>query len=351
MSARLVWPALSLAAALAVVTMPGWSDPYFTGIAISTLFFIGLSSAWNVVGGVAGQFSLGNSLFVALGGTLVGALVSMHGWNVWVALPVGAACSALLAVGIGVLMFRRELPHLSFVLVTLAFAEVGLLLVTSIDALGAASGVVWSDSGFGIAGEASYLRVALLLAVVTVAISWLVYRSRLGHHMRAIRDDEPAAAAIGINLFLTKTIALVISAVLTSVIATFYASYVVFVDPQSFASPVFSISIILYAVIGGLGTVKGPVLGTALLYPLGEILRGELGELPGISDVILGVVIVLVVLYAPTGLSGLLDRAGGIIPGRRARPSPISTSQTALTSNNGPAHPASDPHLNVTEKS
>ncbi|WP_051204276.1 branched-chain amino acid ABC transporter permease [Nocardioides sp. CF8] len=288
---------------------PAWLGPYYLSIVTATLFFVALTSAWNIVGGMTGQFSLGHSLFVALGGTGVASLVALHGWNPWASLLTAAVGSAIVAIGISLLMFRTVLPHLSFAMVTLALAEVGLLLVISTDALGAASGVVWArDDGFGLDSPEASLWAALGASVVVVAISWLLLRSRLGYYFRATRDDEDAAAAIGVNLFRIKTIALVISAVLTSLVASLYANYLVFVDPYQFASPVLSISIILYAVVGGLGTVRGPVLGAGLLFPLAEILRGEFGELAGLHLVVFGVVIVVVVLYAPTGLSGLIER-------------------------------------------
>lgn len=362
MSNRFVWPSLALVSVVVVATMPAWLGIYYLGIVTSALFFIGFASAWNIVGGMAGQFSLGNSLFVAMGSTIVAALVTLHGWNVWLAMFVGAAGSALIALAIGAMMFRRQLPHLSFALVTLAFAEVGLLLVTSTSAIGAASGVVWSGRGFGIDDQSGYLAIALACAVVVVALSWVIRRSRLGHRMRAIRDDESAAAAIGTNLFWTKTIALVLSAVLTSLVATLYANYLVFVDPQSFASPVLSISIILYAVVGGLGTVRGPVLGAGILYPVAEILRGQFGDLPGLSSVFLGGVILLVVLFAPSGISGLLDRAA--VQGRRhpkddrrGLGSPLTSDPVqsdAASPARGDASPHSNeaitPHLNGMEK-
>lgn len=362
MNGRIGWLVVGVVVAVAAATAPGWMDAYHLGIATTALFFVGLASAWNIVGGMAGQFSLGNSLFVASGSTLVSALITLHGWSVWVAMPTGIVCSALLALIVGALMFRRQLPHLSFALVTLALAEVGLLLVTSTDWVGAASGVVWGG-GFGIESEGSFLRLALGLAIFTVVVAWLVHRSRLGYRMRAIRDDEPAALAIGANAFVVKTVALVISAVLTSIVATFYANYAVFVDPQSFASPVTSISVILYAVVGGLGTVRGPVIGAAVLYPLEEILRGQYGDLPGLSETVFGGVIILVVLYAPGGISGLVDDAGRGIARLLARTSPAGPADAAVASNDrGPSRrraataadvppTTSKPHLTGTEKS
>lgn len=317
MNPNTLWTGIGVLAIVVVGCSPLWAGTYFTSVITMTLVYIALTSAWNIVGGMAGQFSLGNSLFVGIGGTVVGALVTKNGWNIWVALVAGAIMAAILALIISCLMFRTSLPHLAFAIVTLALAEAGLLFVTSTDALGAGSGIVLKvkdGTMVALSSPGQKLWLALIVTVLVVGIAWLILHSKLGYRMRAVRDDEAAAAAIGVSLFWTKTIALVVSAVLSSVVATILASYVVFVDPETFASPVLSITIILYAVVGGLGTVRGPVLGAGLLYPLGEILRGEFGDISGLHLVIFGLAIILIVLYAPGGLAGLLSKLFGRRP-------------------------------------
>ena len=296
----------------ATASTPYWLEPYYLSIVILTLVQIGLASSWNIVGGIAGQFSLGNSLFVAVGGTVVASLAVRWGMNPWAALVVAMLLAGLLALVISILTFRLKLPHLSFAIMTLALAEVGLLLLLSTDALGAASGVVWPRAeGFGVMGfgDAGSLWFALVVTLSVIAISWLLYRSKIGYYLRALRDDEDAAQAMGVNLFRYKTLAFVLSAMLTAVVATVFARYTVFVDPNVMASPMLSISVILYAVVGGLGTVWGPVLGAGLLYPLGEILRGKFGDIAGLDLMFFGVAIVVIVLYAPGGLTDLISRS------------------------------------------
>jgi branched-chain amino acid transport system permease protein len=317
MNPNTIWTGIGVLAIVIVGCSPLWAGTYFTSVITMTLIFIALTSAWNIVGGMAGQFSLGNSLFVGCGGTLVGALVTQNDWSIWSALIVGALAAAVLAFIIACLMFRSSLPHLAFAIVTLALAEAGLLFVTSTDALGAGSGIVLKVKDGTMASLSSpgqKLWLALIVTIIVVLISWGLLHSKLGFRMRAARDDESAAAAIGVSLFWTKTIALVVSAVLSSVVATIFASYVVFIDPDQFASPILSITIILYAVVGGLGTVRGPILGAGLLYPLGEILRGEFGDVSGLHLVIFGLAIILIVLYAPGGLAGLLSKLFGRRP-------------------------------------
>lgn len=302
---------LGVLALLGALAAPWVLDDYYLSIATMTLIFVGLTSAWNVVGGIAGQFSMGNSLFVTLGGVVTGALVTLHGWNHWLALATGVVGSVLLSLVLSALLFRGNLSPITFALATLALAEIGLLLVMSMDWVGAASGVIWTDAqdAFGISDSRGMHWLALGACLFVLLVSWLVVRSKLGHQMRATRDEPLAAAAIGVNLFWTKTIAFAISAALTAAMGSVYATYTIFVNPHEFASPVVSINIILFAVVGGLGTVRGPVLGALLLFPIGELVRGSYADLPGLNLVILGTVIVLVVLFAPRGLSGLLSSA------------------------------------------
>ena len=296
-----------VALVILALTAPYWLNPYYLSIATLTFVHIGLASAWNIVGGMAGQFSLGHSLFVSSGGVFSAALVVEFGFNAWLAVAIAAIVAALLAVVISVLTFRLRLHHLSFALITLALAELCLLLVLSNDFLGAAGGHVWpraegvqnltfSPNGF--------YWVAYAVMAMTCVVAWLVLRSKMGHYLRAIRDDEDAAEAVGVNLLRYKTLAMVISAVLTSIVASLFGRYTVFVDPHQMASPLLSISIILFVVVGGPGTIRGPILGAGLLYPAGELLRGQFGQLPGLHELMFGLLIVFVVLYAPRGLAG-----------------------------------------------
>ncbi|MCU1614420.1 MAG: inner-rane translocator [Frankiales bacterium] len=309
MSVRII--RLVVVAAVIIViaaVLPVTLNPYYVSIATLTFVHIGLASAWNIAGGMAGQFSLCHSLFVASGGVFSAALVVEVGLNEWLALVAGAGVAALLALLISLLTFRLRLAHLAFALVTLALAEMGLLFVLSNGFLGGASGVVWARND-GIAhlqfSQQGYYWLAFGVMLVICAVAWWVLRSKMGYYLRAIRDDENAAAAVGVNLMRYKTAAMVISAVLTSVAATVYSRYTVFVDPHEVAAPLLSISVILFVVVGGPGTLWGPVIGASLLYPTGELLRGEFGGLTGLHQLIFGVLIVVVVIFMPRGLVNL----------------------------------------------
>ncbi len=288
--------------------MPWWLPAYYLGIATLTLVYVGLALAWNIVAGISGQMSLGHSVFVGTGALLSSALLVQLGINLWLGMIVAALVSAALAAFIAWIDFRFRLGHLSFALITLAFAEMGQLAVLGLEFLGGASGIYLpKDSGrllrFEFGGDRGYFFLLLLVALLCLAVNILILNRPLGYYLRAMRDNENAAQAIGISLLRNKVIAMVVSAVLSSLVGTAYARYSGFVDPYLMASPVLSVEVILVATIGGLGTVLGPMVGAAILIPIGEIIRGQLGAvLPGLHFFIYGVLIVVVILLMPQGV-------------------------------------------------
>lgn len=291
-----------------IASMILWLPEYYLNIAVKTLFYVGVALAWNLVGGIAGQFSLGHSLFIGLGALLPAAMLLKSGINIWVGMGLAALVSALLGVALSWIAFRFRLGHLFFALITLAFGELGLLLVLGTEYLGAASGLFLPTGGsafesvrLNFTGQSFLTLLAGALLAFGVC-AWVV-RSKLGYYLGAIRNNEDAAQAIGIDLFKYKTIAMVLSAILSSILGTLYARYSGFVDPNVYASPLIIVEIILFTVIGGLGTLWGPVLGAVLMVPLGEVLRGSFGDtLPGLHFVIYGLLIIVVIRLLPDGL-------------------------------------------------
>ncbi len=294
--------------ALATGSMPWWLPSYYLGIATLTLVYVGLALAWNIVAGISGQMSLGHSLFVGIGALLSSALLIRLGVNLWAGMLVAALVSAVLAVCIAWIDFRFRLGHLSFALITLAFAEMGQLAVLGLDFLGGASGFYLPKDGgnflrFEFGGAHGHFFLLLTVALLCLLANVLILNLPLGYYLRAMRDNENAAQAIGISLLRNKVIAMVVSAALSSLVGTAYARYSGFVDPYQMASPTLSVEVILFATIGGLGTVLGPLVGAAVLVPMGEIIRGQLGAvLPGLHFFIYGVLIVVVILLMPQGV-------------------------------------------------
>lgn len=314
---------------LALLSFPFWMSSYHLGIAVLTLFYVAMALAWNIIGGIGGQISLAQSLFVGTGAMLASALLVRWGVNLWIGLVVSAAVAALIGVFTAFVDSRFRLGHLSFALVTLAFAEIGELVVTGTEFFGGASGLsLPRDRGNFLAlelgGTVGYFWAAFVTALAGLALNYVVLNTPLGYFLRSLRDNEPAAQAIGIEVFRTKAIATALSAALSSVVGTLYARYLTFVDPYLLASPVLTIEIVLIATIGGLGTPLGPLFAAALLVPFGEIIRGQLGGvLPGLHYFLYGVLIILVIRMSP---EGIVPRLASLLSSRRlGRPAPASS--------------------------
>ncbi|MEH2480836.1 branched-chain amino acid transport system permease protein [Nitrobacteraceae bacterium AZCC 2146] len=309
LSSPIWWGALALAA-----IMPFMLSSYYVHILTLSLVYVALASSWNIVGGMAGQISLAHSLFIGVGAMLSSALLLKLGINMWLGLVISAAISGVLGAIIAWIDFRFQLGHLSFVLITLAFAEMGSIIVDGWEFLGGASGLLLpKDTGnflaFQFGGGHGAFWMMLALAAICVLVNVAILNAPLGYYLRTIRDNEKAAQAIGVNILRYKIIAMVISAVLASVVGTAYVRYLTFADPYLLVSPVITIEIVLFATVGGLGRAYGPALGALLLVPLGEVLRGKLGStLPGLHYFIYGIVVISVILVTPRGLLPLFER-------------------------------------------
>ena len=291
-----------------MAVMPLALPNYYLHILTITLVYAALASAWNIVGGIAGQISLAHSLFVGAGAMLSSALLVRFGLNMWLGVVIAAASAAALGAAISFIDYRFRLGHLSFALITMAFAEMAEIYVTGTDFFGGASGLFLpKDTGnflaFQFGGGRGAYWVMLAMAAICILVNLAILSSPLGYCLRSIRDNENAAQAIGVGLLRNKTFAMMISAVLTAVIGAVYARYLGFVDPYLLVSPVLTVEIVLFATVGGLGSAIGPALGAFLLAPLGEILRGHLGgSLPGLHYFIYGVIVVAVILVSPAGI-------------------------------------------------
>lgn len=300
-------------AALAAIAAPWALSESAISIAILTLLFVYLSISWNLVGGVAGQFSLGHSLFTAIGAYTAAMLYIRYGVSPWIGMIAGGLIAAAVGAFMAWLSFRYTLPPLSFALVTLALAMLGLLLFSSIDAFGAGAGLAIKPRGgpaqFQFRSETAYYSVIAIFVGAALVLSAWLYSTRIGLYFRTIRDNERAALAIGVNVLRYKILAMAISAFLTALGGTFYAQYLLYVDPKTIAGLHILVETILFVVVGGMGTIWGPVLGPVLLVPLGEWLRNSFGAmLPGMHALIYGVLLVVIVRFMPEGIVGMARR-------------------------------------------
>jgi len=297
--------------ATAVALLPAiTSSGVVLNIAIMTLYAALLGQAWNILAGFGGQFSFGHAVFFGTGAYAAAVLQARFGWNAWAALPAALALGAGVGGFIGALSFRYGLRGSYFALVTLAFAEVFRILANNVQFTGAGVGLMIKlDPGaarFQFADKAGYLYVILAFVVVGLLVSWWLKHSRYGAWLQAVRDNEDSAAALGVNVFAVKLQAIMLSGALTAAAGVFYVQYFQYIDPSLAYGPAVSVEALLGPIIGGLGTVWGPILGAAVLHLLGEATRGLVSSLPGVNLIVYGVLLVLMIMFLPRGIIGLV---------------------------------------------
>jgi branched-chain amino acid transport system permease protein len=268
-----------------------------------------LALAWNLLGGFGGQFSFGHALFFGTGAYASAVAQVTHGVNAWAALALAVAAAAAVGGFVGALAFRYGLKGSYFALVTLAFAEVFRIVALSAGFTGGGVGMMLPlKESFGNLQFGSRKGfVALMLGCVVAALcatAWLRH-SRFGAQLQAVRDNEDAARAIGVDPYRTKLGATVASAAFMGAAGAFYLQVFQYIDPAIAFGPHVSVEALVGAIVGGMGTLWGPVLGAAVLHALGETTRNLFGQMPGLNLVIYGSVLVLIVLFMPRGLAGV----------------------------------------------
>ncbi|HTU00355.1 MAG TPA: branched-chain amino acid ABC transporter permease [Candidatus Sulfotelmatobacter sp.] len=299
---------LAAIALVAVVVSFTVQDKFYLHLAIMMLFYAAVSSAWNIVGGFAGQLSLGHAAFFGIGAYTSTLLFINRGISPWIGMLVGAALATVVAGAIGYPSFRLRGPF--FTLVTIAFAEVLRILTLYFHdftrgSIGISVPFRPGPGNFIFRQLPAYVYVALAFLIIAVLVSLWIENSRLGYYLAALREDEDAAQALGIDTARYKLVAVLVSAFLTSLGGTFYAQYIFYIEPFQTFSLDFSVLLAMMAIIGGLGTVWGPVAGAFLVTPLQEVLQAKLGgTLQGLHLVIYGAVLIVVVIALPQGIVG-----------------------------------------------
>jgi branched-chain amino acid transport system permease protein len=321
--------AAALLAALgsALVLLPAVANSYVLSVATLILFFAYTGQAWNVMMGFAGQLSLGHSLYVGVAGYAAAGLFFHYGIGAWAGVSLAILLCVALGAVIGFLAFRFGISGVYFALLTIAFAEFTRIGFDHIDWLGGPGGLFikveqreYADL-LNLRGppQMFYYVMLALTAGAFALCAWLL-RSRAGYYWQAIREDEQAAQALGINTFRWKMLAVMLSAALTALAGVFFAFYYNNLFPEQIFNISRSIEIMLGPVIGGVGTLFGPVLGAAVLTILADTiteLLAALGiEIPGVKQVFYGVVLLLVVMFLPHGIWPALARRLGL-EGRR----------------------------------
>ena len=277
--------------------------------AMMALYGCLMAQAWNVLGGYGGQFSFGHALFFGTGAYAQAIAQLQGGVNPWIALPLAIAAAALVGLFIGALSFRYGLKGSYFALVTLAFAEVFRILSLSVPFTGAGVGLMVplkegvANMQFG--DRRGFVGLALALVVCGLLFTTWLRHSRFGAWLQAVRDNEDAARAVGVNPFRVKLGAIVVSGAFMGAAGALYVQVFQYIDPGIAYGPHTSVEALVAAIVGGMGTVWGPVLGAVVLHLLADLTRNLFGELPGINMVIYGTVLVLIVIFLPRGIAGL----------------------------------------------
>jgi branched-chain amino acid transport system permease protein len=351
---------VSLALLLGLALFPAAvKNPYALHLMILLFLSVMLGESWNVVGGYAGQYSLGHAAYFGIGAYTTLMLMEFRQvapwWGVWAAVALAMAVSVV----IGSITFRLRGPY--FVLASIAVAEIIRLVVLNWkDVTKGAEGILVSQiPPLAIGGtvvtdflsKVPFYYAGLALAVVAILANVAVQNSKLGYYFQAIREDQDAAHSLGIHLALYKNVALAISAFFTAWAGAFYALYIGFIDPATVLTVELSVEIVLICIIGGIGTILGPVVGSLVLVPLSEALRSNLiyeallkagivseGSKIGLflkenlahaHVLIYGILVVAVILYMPDGVLGfakkaLARRARAPAAGAGARPEEAS---------------------------
>ena len=322
--------------------------PYILHMGILLFLAVIQGEAWNVVGGYAGQYSVGHAAYFGVGAYATTMLLEVNKippwWGIWAAI----ACALLVSIVIGSITFRLRGPY--FVLASISVAEIirlGALYFKGFTR--GAEGFLLSDiPALKIGGleiefftKRPFYYAALGLAVLVILVNWAVQHSKLGYYLQAIREDQDAAHSLGIHLAFYKNVALAISAMFTAWAGGLYAMYVKFIDPNTVFGLDLSVQIVLIAIIGGIGTIFGPVIGALVLVPLSEILRNPKGlvqigvlspdsrfvafveqHLSNAHVLAYGILVVIVILFAPEGILGVFRQLAARLRRRRARGAP-----------------------------
>lgn len=280
-----------------------------------------LAQAWNLLGGFGGQFSFGHALFFGFGAYTQAIAQLQWGVNPWVALVLAAGTGALVGLVVGAVSFRYGLKGSYFALVTLAFAEVCRILALSVPFTGAGVGLMLplkeSVANLQFTSRAGYLYLVLGLVVIALLLSTWLKHSRFGAYLQAVRDNEDAAQAVGVNPFRVKLGAIVLSGALMALAGAFYVQVFQYIDPGIAFGSHASVEALVAAIVGGMGTVWGPLLGALALHVLADLTRNLFGELPGINMVIYGCVLVVIVMFMPRGIAGMGQHVGRLWKGGR----------------------------------
>jgi len=277
---------------------------------IVTLVWASTAQAWNIMSGYTGQFSFGHAAFFGIGAYATILLTADHGISPWVGMLLGSVIAAIYGLIIGALTFRYDLKGHYFALATLAFAELLRYLFNNVAELGGASGFFrplpreYAEGpgliAFQFLEKLPYYYLILAFLLVVTLVSLAINRSQLGYYLFAIREREQAASAVGVPTYRYKLLAIAVSAFFTAWPGAFWAMYFNTIRPDTVFDLLVNVEVLLPAIVGGVGTVIGPIVGSFVVTPVSEFVRQSF-DISGLNNAVYGVVLVAIVLYSPKG--------------------------------------------------
>jgi branched-chain amino acid transport system permease protein len=312
MNAARIYGAIAITAVL-LASLPAVVHSNTVINALVTAMIIALAAqGWNLLAGYGGQFSFGHAAFFGAGAYGDAILQTRYGVDAYAAMLAATAIGAVVGAIIGYLSFRSGLRGSYFALITLAFAEVFRIIANATPWTGGAAGTLiklkLSAANFQFASRAIYFWIILGFVSAAMLLMRGIERSRFGAYLVAVRENENSASALGVDTLTVKLKAISLSAGLTALAGAFYVQYFLFVDSSIAFGTWISIEALLAPIIGGIGTVFGPLLGALALYFLGEFAKAIAGRIPGIDLALFGILLVLIIAFARDGLHGVLTR-------------------------------------------
>jgi branched-chain amino acid transport system permease protein len=301
--------------AVFLITVPHlFNNAFLHGVMTMMCIWAILGMGWNFIGGYAGQISNGHSLYYGIGGYACALSMQWFKLSPWIGMWIGVALSAILAFFIGKPLLRFRGPI--FAIATMAIAECVRIAFNNINAIGGATGVFIYNvnlpafASMQFRDSFKYYYVYLVFALLVLLFTKLLDKSKFCYYLRAIRGNESAAESIGIDTSKYKIYAYMLSAGIVSLAGSLYAQFVLFIDPSSLMTLNVSMMIVLVTVMGGIGTVTGPIIGAVVLTFISEYTRVYLGKFGGLDMILYGVLVILIVLFLPKGLISLKEKFG-----------------------------------------
>jgi len=314
-------PVLIVTAAIACIPFLGASNVTLNFLIVALLIALA-GQGWNILGGYGGQYSFGHAAFFGTGAYVNAILQVRYGVNAWLGFVAGIAAGALVGAIIGSLAFRSGLKGSYFALVTLALAEVLRIVASVTPITGAGVGTLIKldlrPEAFQFQSRAVFFWIILVLVSVSLLIAAWLEQTRFGAWLTAIRENEDSARALGVDVFSVKLRAMILSAAITASAGCFYAQYFLFVDSTIAFGSWISVEALLGPIVGGSGTVLGPLVGALVVRVLGEAAKLVAGDAPGIDLAIYGAALVGVVAFAPHGIVGLATSLSARLRSRRS---------------------------------